>query len=139
MSIWMHGLAHFQLQVTKDPTQEKQVYWPIKLKYGEIPNQASGKVWSGLLLCFSNFVAAHFCLPPGWLAYVPRVLQWNLIMFSIILHSFKIWETSWNLPFVLIMWGLRFLDIPHSNRSLMGRVNSIIIIFFSSWHVTPFI
>lgn len=40
----MHGLAHFQLQVTKDPTQEKQVYWPIKLKYGEIPNQASGKV-----------------------------------------------------------------------------------------------
>ena len=56
----MRGLLCFQWQVTDDSTQENGTYWPIKLQYKQTL-QASGTIWSGLLLCISNFVAVHFC------------------------------------------------------------------------------
>ena len=69
----MHGLAHFQLQVTKDPTQEKQVYWPIKLKYGQIYIRLQVKFDQGfccvsltLLMLISACLQAGLPMFPGF-------------------------------------------------------------------------
>ena len=71
----MHGLAHFQKQLTDDPTQEKQIYWALKLTYGEMyirllvqSDQGFCCVSLTLLLLISVPLQAAFTC-------VPRVLQ----------------------------------------------------------------
>ena len=71
----MHGLAHFQRQLNDDPTQEKKIYWAIKLTYEETYIRLQVQCDQGFC-CVSLTLSLLISVPlQAALLCVPRVLQ----------------------------------------------------------------